>query len=84
MFMTQTKFDSSGRYTGTQQVVRDDAQRYDGHLRCFTTAETKWVSSWAEFKAAGGEMLFAEDATEIHLRLPAPYKFACGFNRNDA
>jgi hypothetical protein len=41
--------------------------------------KTKWVTTWEEFRAAGGAMGFAEDQTTITLSLPAPYKFSIKF-----
>lgn len=62
-------------------VLRDDAIRYQGRHIVPTSEQTKWVSTWDEFTAAGGNACFNESQTEIELRLPEPYKFGCNFMR---
>ena len=69
-------------------VARDDAIRIgtnaDGSRRLFcpTTEQTLWVDTWEAAKAAGMEVCWNEDQTEIELRLPAPYKFSIQFQRS--
>ena len=68
-----------------RDVVREDALRIGSgssqRLFCPTTETTKWVETWQEAKAAGMEVCWNEDQTEIELRLPAPYKFSIQFQR---
>lgn len=70
-----------------RDTVREDAVRIgsDGNRRnyCPTTEKTLWVETWDEAKAAGMEVCWNEDQTEIELRLPAPYKFSIQFQRRD-
>lgn len=61
------------------RVVRSDAISDRGRLMVPTSAETKWVGTWDEFRAAGGVTAFNGDQTEIELLLPEPYKFSIGF-----
>jgi hypothetical protein len=61
---------------------REDAVPHDGRWLVPTEyGKTKWVTTWAEFRVAGGVMGFAEDQTTITLSLPAPYKFSIQFER---
>jgi hypothetical protein len=70
-----------------RDVVREDAIRIgtDGSRRLFcpTSDTTKWVDTWEAAKAAGMEVCWNEDQTEIELRLPAPYKFSIQFQRGE-
>lgn len=61
------------------RVIRGDAIKHRGRYMVPTTDATKWVSNWAEFKAAGGQVCFTEEQTEIELLLPEPYKFSIKF-----
>lgn len=64
-----------------ERVVRNDAVRLENPRRYYvpTSDKTKWVSTWEEFKAAGGVHCFSEDHGEIELLLPEPYKFSIQF-----
>lgn len=66
-----------------QRVLRGDARRARNPDRyyCPTTEATQWVTTWQEFKDAGGNIAFNEDQTEIELLLPEPYKFGVTFMR---
>jgi hypothetical protein len=79
--MNRTKLDNDGRYVGTENVLRADAIYHSGRYICPTSSETKYVSNWAEFEAAGGQICFSEDQTEITMRLPEPYKFGIRFQQ---
>jgi hypothetical protein len=63
-----------------RRVLRNDAVKHQDRYIVPTREETKWVSSWDEFKAAGGMTCFNEDQTEIELLLPEGYKFSIQFN----
>jgi hypothetical protein len=43
-------------------------------------AETVWVRSLTEFRAAGGAINVGKENSEITLTLPAGFKFAFGYN----
>lgn len=64
-----------------RRFIRGDAQRdyRTGQYRVPTTDRTKWVSTWKEFKAAGGAVCFEDDQSRIELLLPEPYKFSIQF-----
>lgn len=63
-------------------MPREDATRQpDGRYVVYTTDETVWVATWAEFKAAKGVMCWSEDQTEITLELPVGHKFSIKFTR---
>lgn len=66
-----------------RDIVREDAiqMRDPSRHYCPTTEATKYVDTWEDAKAAGMEVCFNEDQTEINLRLPAPYKFSIRFQR---
>jgi hypothetical protein len=70
-----------------RNVIREDAKQigYDDSRRpfCPTTEATIWVETWEAAKAAGMEVCWNEDQTEIELRLPAPYKFSIQFQRKE-
>ena len=63
------------------RAIRNDAVRLKDPRRWYvpTTDRTKWVSTWEEFRAAGGTVSFSEDQAEIELLLPEPYKFSIQF-----
>lgn len=65
------------------RAIRNDAIKMRNPDRWYvpTSEQTKWVSTWAEFKAAGGTTNFSEDQGEIELLLPAPFKFSIQFMR---
>lgn len=67
-----------------RQSVRLDAVRHNGRLIVATTPETKWISTWAEFRAAGASMCWHEDQSGAELILPAPYKLSIQFPATDA
>lgn len=75
---TITTWDDKGN---SHEQVRDDAVRHNGRYTVPTSDATKWVGDWDEFRAAGGQVCFGEDQTEIELKLPAPYKFSIRFQR---
>lgn len=75
-------------FSSTHQFQRDDSVK-TGSGASFrdyvpTTPETKWISTWADFRAARGMLGFNEDQTEICLHLPVGYKFSIQFARADA
>ena len=57
-------------------IARPDVRAYQP-----TTPETRWVSTWEEFREAGGVVHFAEDQAEIALSLPDGVKFSIRFNK---
>jgi len=77
----ENKTDSTGKYLGTMRVIRSDAEKVHGRYIVPTSAKTQWVHTWADFKAAGGNLCFNEDQTEIELLLPEPYKFSIQFGK---
>lgn len=62
-----------------ERILRDDAVSHQGRHVVPTTDRTVWVSTWEEYKAAGGTCCYNEDQTEIELLLPAPFKFSIQF-----
>jgi len=62
-----------------REAVRPDAVKHAGRLMVPTTDETKWIGTWAEFKAAGASICFHEDQSGADLILPAPYKLSIRF-----
>lgn len=83
-YTIENSTNSKGEYNGTRRVLRQDAVRYNNDWYCPTSEKTKWVATWEEFIAAGGQVGHNEDQTEITLRLPEPYKFSVRFNRTEA
>lgn len=74
-------------YSSTHQYQRDDAVK-TGSGASFrdyvpTTDETKWIGTWADFRAARGMVGFNEDQTEICLHLPVGHKFSIQFASSD-
>lgn len=64
------------------RVLRNDAVKWQGRYYVPTTEQTKWVSTWEEFIAAGGTVCFNEGQTELELLLPEPWKFSIQFERS--
>lgn len=58
---------------------RDDAEWHNGRRVVPSRPGTVYVSTWAEFRQAGGVQNFNEDQTEIVLTLPSGYKFGIQF-----
>lgn len=67
----------------TSRVIRDDAVKYRDRYIVPTSDATKWVATWAEAQAAGLNICWNEDQTEIELLLPEPYKFSIQFPSAD-
>ena len=67
----------------THRKRRPDAVCHQGRDVVPTTTETKWVDTIAGIKAAGGYFCWNEDATEVTVCLPPPYKISCQFPRKD-
>lgn len=61
------------------RFIRNDAVKHRGRYEIPTNEQTKWVESWEEFRAAGGQTCWNGDQTEIELLLPEPYKFSIQF-----
>lgn len=62
-------------------AVRNDAIRLTDPPRHYvpTSDQTKWISTIAELREAGGTICFSEDQSYAEIVLPAPYKLAIGF-----
>lgn len=65
------------------RAIRDDAVKHRDHYTVPTTNKTKWVATWAELRAAGANVCWNEDQTEIELLLPEPFKFSIQFPNDD-
>lgn len=68
----------------THHISRNDAVWHHGRSYVPTiwgqrSGNTRFVSNWDEFKAAGGITHFNEDFTEVVLTLPEGCKFSCQF-----
>lgn len=66
----------------SDRVIREDAVKHGDRWIVPTRygrndgTDTKWVDTIEGFRAAGGEVCFNEDQTEIELLLPEGYKFS--------